>query len=101
VSPRRADREAPTSDEWVATTGDPDGDAEYVQWLTDPDNTQIISTNDSALLLTTMPSHSLMTIHTHSTMVGSRTSATLTMKLSLCSSGVVPSLHWDVSQTPY
>jgi hypothetical protein len=39
VSPRRADREAPTSDEWVATTGDPDGDAEYVQWLTDPDNT--------------------------------------------------------------
>ena len=40
VSPRRAGRETPTPDEWVAATGDPDEDADYVQWLTGPENTQ-------------------------------------------------------------
>ncbi|EMA71073.1 hypothetical protein [Halorubrum distributum] len=38
VSPRRAGRETPTLDERVATTGNPDADADYVQWLTDPTN---------------------------------------------------------------
>ncbi|TKX48539.1 plasmid replication protein RepH [Halorubrum sp. SD690R] len=38
VSPRREEEKTPTPDEWVATTGDPEGDAEYVQWLTDPEN---------------------------------------------------------------
>ncbi|OTF01225.1 helix-turn-helix transcriptional regulator [Halorubrum sp. SD683] len=38
VSPHRAGGETPTIDEWVATTGDPDEDADYVQWLTDPKN---------------------------------------------------------------
>ncbi|MDB2276109.1 plasmid replication protein RepH [Halorubrum ezzemoulense] len=38
VSPRRAGRETPTPDEWVAATGDPDADADYVQWLTGPEN---------------------------------------------------------------
>ncbi|PHQ41517.1 plasmid replication protein RepH [Halorubrum sp. C191] len=38
VSPRRAGGETPTLDERVATTGDPDADADYVQWLTDPEN---------------------------------------------------------------
>ncbi|KOX95907.1 helix-turn-helix transcriptional regulator [Halorubrum tropicale] len=40
VSPRRSDEETLTPDEWVATTGDPDADAEYVQWLTGPRNTK-------------------------------------------------------------
>ncbi|WP_424014135.1 plasmid replication protein RepH [Halorubrum xinjiangense] len=40
VSPRRGGRETPTTDEWVAATGDPDEDADYVQWLTGPANTQ-------------------------------------------------------------
>ncbi|OYR67909.1 plasmid replication protein repH [Halorubrum ezzemoulense] len=34
MSPRRAGRETPTPDEWVAATGNPDEDADYVQWLT-------------------------------------------------------------------
>ncbi|MDB9253332.1 plasmid replication protein RepH [Halorubrum ezzemoulense] len=38
VSPRRAGGEIPTPDEWVAATGDPDADADYVQWLTGPEN---------------------------------------------------------------
>ncbi|TKX41329.1 helix-turn-helix transcriptional regulator [Halorubrum sp. CGM4_25_10-8A] len=38
VSPRRAGGEIPTPDEWVAATGDPDADADYVQWLTGPAN---------------------------------------------------------------
>ncbi|MDB2239105.1 helix-turn-helix transcriptional regulator [Halorubrum ezzemoulense] len=38
VSPRRAGGETPTPDEWVAATGDPDADADYVQWLTGPVN---------------------------------------------------------------
>ncbi|WP_159368479.1 plasmid replication protein RepH [Halorubrum distributum] len=38
VSPRRAGEETPTPDEWVTATGDPDEDAEYVQWLTGPEN---------------------------------------------------------------
>ncbi|OYR83504.1 plasmid replication protein RepH [Halorubrum ezzemoulense] len=38
VSPRRAGRETPTPDEWVAATGDPDADADYVQWLSGPAN---------------------------------------------------------------
>ncbi|TKX35067.1 ArsR family transcriptional regulator [Halorubrum sp. CGM5_25_10-8B] len=38
VSPRRAGRETPTPDEWVATTGDPDADADYVQWLNTAEN---------------------------------------------------------------
>ncbi|MFD1572061.1 helix-turn-helix transcriptional regulator [Halorubrum laminariae] len=40
VSPRREDHgeDTPTPiDEWVAATGDPDGEAEYVQWLQPPD----------------------------------------------------------------
>jgi len=38
VSPRRADSpEPPRPDAWVAATGDPEDDAEYVQWLTGPD----------------------------------------------------------------
>ncbi|WP_241982637.1 plasmid replication protein RepH [Halorubrum sp. ARQ200] len=40
VSPRRSDEETLTPDEWVAATGDPDADAEYVQWLTGPRNTK-------------------------------------------------------------
>ncbi|MDV7349633.1 plasmid replication protein RepH [Halorubrum distributum] len=40
VSPRRAGGETPTLDERVATTGDPDADADYVQWLTGPENSQ-------------------------------------------------------------
>ena len=40
VSPRRAGGETPTPDEWVAATGDPDEDADYVQWLNGPENTQ-------------------------------------------------------------
>ncbi|PHQ45030.1 plasmid replication protein RepH [Halorubrum sp. C3] len=39
VSPRREGEETPTLDEWVAATGDPNGDADYVQWLTSPENT--------------------------------------------------------------
>ncbi|OYR42858.1 plasmid replication protein RepH [Halorubrum sp. Hd13] len=38
VSPRRAGRETPTPDEWVAATGDPDADADYVQWLNTAEN---------------------------------------------------------------
>ncbi|SDF04971.1 hypothetical protein SAMN04488067_101548 [Halorubrum xinjiangense] len=38
VSPRREGEEPPTPDEWVAATGDPDADADYVQWLTGPAN---------------------------------------------------------------
>ncbi|MDB2248618.1 plasmid replication protein RepH [Halorubrum ezzemoulense] len=38
VSPRREGEETPTPDEWIATTGNPDADAEYVQWLTGPAN---------------------------------------------------------------
>ena len=40
VSPRREGHreDTPTPiDEWVAATGDPDGEAEYVQWLQPPD----------------------------------------------------------------
>ncbi|WP_281194362.1 plasmid replication protein RepH [Halorubrum sp. F4] len=38
VSPRRAgDPEATPPDEWIAATGTPDTDADYVQWLTGPD----------------------------------------------------------------
>ncbi|MDB2262383.1 helix-turn-helix transcriptional regulator [Halorubrum ezzemoulense] len=40
VSPHRVGRETPTLDEWMAATGDPDEDADYVQWLTGPENTQ-------------------------------------------------------------
>ncbi|OYR56867.1 plasmid replication protein RepH [Halorubrum ezzemoulense] len=38
VSPRGAGGGTLTPDEWVAATGDPDEDADYVQWLTDPTN---------------------------------------------------------------
>ncbi|MDB2245718.1 plasmid replication protein RepH [Halorubrum ezzemoulense] len=38
VSPRRAGGEIPTPDEWVAATGDPDADADYVQWLNTAEN---------------------------------------------------------------
>ncbi|MCG1007634.1 plasmid replication protein RepH [Halorubrum lacusprofundi] len=41
VSPRRAEtgtNTPPAIDEWVATTGNPTDDAEYVQWLTDPEH---------------------------------------------------------------
>ena len=38
VSPRREGEETLTPDEWVAATGDPEGDADYVQWLTGPEN---------------------------------------------------------------
>ncbi|GAA0512615.1 hypothetical protein SAMN04488066_104191 [Halorubrum aquaticum] len=38
VSPRGTGGETPTTDEWVAATGDPEGDAEYVQWLNTPAN---------------------------------------------------------------
>ncbi|QAY18868.1 helix-turn-helix transcriptional regulator [Halorubrum ezzemoulense] len=38
VSPRRAGGETPTPDEWVAATGDPDADADYIQWLSGPAN---------------------------------------------------------------
>ncbi|WP_233565452.1 plasmid replication protein repH [Halorubrum sp. Atlit-26R] len=38
VSPRRVGEETPAPDEWVATTVDPDEDADYVQWLTRPTN---------------------------------------------------------------
>ncbi|MDB9249158.1 plasmid replication protein RepH [Halorubrum ezzemoulense] len=40
VSPRRSGEETLTPDEWVAATGDPDEDAEYVQWLTGRKNTK-------------------------------------------------------------
>ncbi|QAU12196.1 plasmid replication protein RepH [Halorubrum sp. BOL3-1] len=40
VSPRRTGGpEATPLDEWVASTGTPDTDADYVQWLTGPDDT--------------------------------------------------------------
>ncbi|OYR64411.1 plasmid replication protein RepH [Halorubrum ezzemoulense] len=39
VSPRGAGGGTSTPDERVATTGDPEADADYVQWLTDPENT--------------------------------------------------------------
>ncbi|OYR54019.1 helix-turn-helix transcriptional regulator [Halorubrum halodurans] len=41
VSPRREGEETPTPDEWVAATGSPEGDAEYVQWLTGPENASL------------------------------------------------------------
>ncbi|OYR84757.1 plasmid replication protein RepH, partial [Halorubrum distributum] len=41
VSPRRGGEETPTPDEWVAATGDPEGDAEYIQWLTGPENASL------------------------------------------------------------
>ncbi|WP_256948839.1 plasmid replication protein RepH [Halorubrum ezzemoulense] len=40
VSPRRGDPTGDTSpslEEWLAATGDPDADGEFVQWLTGPD----------------------------------------------------------------
>ncbi|MDB9281736.1 helix-turn-helix transcriptional regulator [Halorubrum ezzemoulense] len=40
VSPRREGQPGTTPtgiDEWIAATGDPDGDADYVQWLTGPE----------------------------------------------------------------
>ena len=40
VSPRRESQTGATPtgiDEWIAATGDPDGDADYVQWLTGPE----------------------------------------------------------------
>ncbi|MDB2283285.1 helix-turn-helix transcriptional regulator [Halorubrum ezzemoulense] len=40
VSPRRAGGETPTPGERVAATGDPDADADYVQWLNTAENTQ-------------------------------------------------------------
>jgi hypothetical protein len=40
VSPRRGEPlNPPTTDAWVAATGDPDDGADYVQWLTGPDDT--------------------------------------------------------------
>ncbi|MDB2253009.1 plasmid replication protein RepH [Halorubrum ezzemoulense] len=41
VSPRREGEETPTPDEWVAATGNPDTDADYVQWLTGPENASL------------------------------------------------------------
>ncbi|WP_244629374.1 plasmid replication protein RepH [Halorubrum sp. PV6] len=38
VSPRREGEKTPTPDDWMAATGDPDEDAEYVQWLSGPAN---------------------------------------------------------------
>ncbi|ELZ51125.1 plasmid replication protein repH [Halorubrum coriense DSM 10284] len=38
VSPRRGGEKTPSPEEWVATTGNPDKNSEYVQWLTDAKN---------------------------------------------------------------
>ncbi|GAB7010769.1 hypothetical protein [Halorubrum trueperi] len=64
VSPRRAGGETPTTDEWVAATGDPNADADYVQWLTGSENSpshlhERFSTvaHDDAITLVDDPPH--------------------------------------------
>nr|WP_233559341.1 MULTISPECIES: plasmid replication protein repH [unclassified Halorubrum] len=41
MSPRQEREETLTPEEWVAVTGDPEGDADYVQWLTGPENASL------------------------------------------------------------